>query len=290
MKSVTLSGLRFWVCMTVVTVAAVGASAETPRRLTLDERVNYQRKIEEVYWRHRIWPKENPTAKPSLSQVMPDAVIRARVKDALKKSNALDNFRQRPITAEQLQAEMERMARDTRDGATLQELFRALGDDPQVIAETLARQSLVDREIPDLFPNDLADGSWSDIAQPAGFFTLPSVALTACRTDTWTPTSPSGITERYGHTSVWTGTELIVWGGYYAPSPSYLNTGGRYNPSTDSWTPTSIGSGVPGARFSHTAVWTGTEMIVWGGNIGLGLTNDTHSYTLGRALHLYQRP
>ncbi len=34
--------------------------------LTFAERVSYQRAIEEVYWRHRIWPKENPNPKPSL--------------------------------------------------------------------------------------------------------------------------------------------------------------------------------------------------------------------------------
>src|SRR5437764_1693575 len=44
-----------------------------------------------------------------------------------------------------------------------------------------------------------------------------------------------------------------------------LNTGGRYNPSTDSWTATSS-TNAPTGRESHTAVWTGTEMIVWGGN------------------------
>ena len=45
---------------------------------------------------------------------------------------------------------------------------------------------------------------------------------------------------------------------------SYLNDGGRYNPTANSWTalPT---SGAPAARYSHTAVWTGSEMIVWGG-------------------------
>jgi hypothetical protein len=29
------------------------------KTLTFAERVAYQRAIEEVYWRHRIWPKEN---------------------------------------------------------------------------------------------------------------------------------------------------------------------------------------------------------------------------------------
>ena len=47
-----------------------------------------------------------------------------------------------------------------------------------------------------------------------------------------------------------------------------LNTGGRYNPSTDSWTATSTNN-APDARASHTAVWTGSEMIVWGGTDGL---------------------
>ena len=35
------------------------------------------------------------------------------------------------------------------------------------------------------------------------------------------------------HTAVWTGSEMIVWGGTGA---NYFNTGGRYNPNTDSWT------------------------------------------------------
>src|SRR6267378_3118723 len=40
------------------------------RTLTFAERVSYQRAIEEVYWRHRIWPKERPDPKPSLDEVM----------------------------------------------------------------------------------------------------------------------------------------------------------------------------------------------------------------------------
>ncbi len=49
----------------------------------------------------------------------------------------------------------------------------------------------------------------------------------------------------------------------------YLNSGGRYNPSTDVWMATST-SGTPTAREYHTAVWTGSEMIIWGGDGGLG--------------------
>src|SRR5207245_11544994 len=75
---------------------------------------------------------------------------------------------------------------------------------------------------------------------------------------TWTPTSLTNAPDaRDGYTVVWTGSEMIVWGGYN--SPIYLNTGGRYNPSTDSWTATST-TNAPTARYHHKEVWTGSEM------------------------------
>jgi hypothetical protein len=57
---------------------------------------------------------------------------------------------------------------------------------------------------------------------------------------------------------------MIVWGGGSPPSSTY-NTGGIYDPTSDLWNITSIASGVPIARGQHSAVWTGNEMIVWGG-------------------------
>src|SRR5205823_5833600 len=84
-----------------------------------------------------------------------------------------------------------------------------------------------------------------------------------CTDDMWTPTSINlAPTARQSHTAVWTGSEMIIWGG--TDPSSDFNTGGRYNPSTDSWTPTSTVN-APAARAFHTAVWTGSEMIVWGG-------------------------
>src|SRR2546423_13648274 len=78
------------------------------RTLTFEERVSYQRAIEEVYWRHRIWPKENADPKPSLDAVMSQAQLEKKVTDYLHKSQALGEHWQRPITAEQLQTEMDR--------------------------------------------------------------------------------------------------------------------------------------------------------------------------------------
>ena len=77
------------------------------------------------------------------------------------------------------------------------------------------------------------------------------------------------------HTAVWTGSEMIVWGG--SGISGVLNTGGRYNPSTDSWTATST-TNAPSAREVHTAVWTGSEMIVWGGYAAASLLNTGGRY------------
>jgi len=41
-----------------------------------------------------------------------------------------------------------------------------------------------------------------------------------------------------------------------------VNTGGRYNPAKNSWTATST-TNVPDSRYHHTAVWTGSVMIIW---------------------------
>ena len=117
-------------------------SSRPERTLTFAERVAYQRAIEQVYWRHRIWPKERSDAKPSLDAVTPRAHLEKKIRDYLRKSQALEDYWQRPITAEQLQSEMDRMAQDSRQPEVLRELFNALGNDPFVIAECLARPAL----------------------------------------------------------------------------------------------------------------------------------------------------
>ena len=89
---------------------AFGANTHQNRTLSFADRVAYQRAIEDVYWRHRIWPNTNPGAKPSLDAVMSQAQIEKKVEEYLRNSQALEDYWQRPITADQLQAEMERMA------------------------------------------------------------------------------------------------------------------------------------------------------------------------------------
>src|SRR5436309_2162842 len=133
------------------------SSTQTPRTLSFADRVAYQRAIEEVYWQHRIWPRNggaNASPKPPLGKVMSQAQIEEKVEDYLRNSQALEDYWQRPITPDQLQAEMERMASHTKQPGVLREIFAALGNDPLVIAECLARPVLAERVITDLYAHD----------------------------------------------------------------------------------------------------------------------------------------
>src|SRR5690348_5932055 len=79
----------------------VEQAANGNRTICFADRVAYQRAIEEVYWRHRIWPEANGNAKPSLEEVMPQAQIEKKVEDYLRESQALADYWQKPITPEQ---------------------------------------------------------------------------------------------------------------------------------------------------------------------------------------------
>ncbi|MDQ6764479.1 MAG: dockerin type I domain-containing protein [Verrucomicrobiota bacterium] len=372
---------------------AIAARINQPT-LTFAQRVTYQRAIEQVYWRHRTWPKENRGAKPSLDKVVSPQQIAKNVEDYLRKSQTLEDYWQRPISAEQLQSEMDRMARQTQQSEVLRELFEALGNDPFVIAECLARPALAERLLSSWYANDqrihrelrqraeadlrmhqrveqmkqlsgeyseielfrsdsgepqenrggvnpsrkLSSGEWNDVLQkltalfsrpgaetdelPAGqltplaedemryyttavvekseerlklatitwrkesleswladaehemptvivaplaAYTLPPISEEAggCANDSWMATAIQG-TGRDRHTAVWTGSEMIVWGGEVALNV-FSNTGARYNPSTDSWAATSTVN-APSNRADLSVVWTGTEMILWGGD------------------------
>jgi hypothetical protein len=84
-------------------------------------------------------------------------------------------------------------------------------------------------------------------------------------TNNWSTLATAGAPPAsQSHSAVWTGSRMIVWGGEADDNSTALASGGIYDPGTDSWTLTST-SGAPAPRALHSAVWTGTEMIVWGG-------------------------
>src|SRR2546421_3276460 len=425
--------LLLLVSVSTIPFALGSWQAHAQRTLTFAQRVAYQRAIEDVYWRHRIWPKERPDAKPPLDAVMSQEKLEKKVADYLRNSQALEDYWQRPITADQLQAEMDRMAKHTKQPDVLRELFEALDNDPFVIAECLARPVLAERLLTnwytydqsmhgelrqradvelkahptveemkrtsgkyiqiELVKSDRADEEvnrgtghsvkvnsreWDETLQklavtfnkasnaidfsvrryvtasksadtllysndaaaktcdavPVGVvsplqedkeryyataviertndrlklgtvawlkepleswlakvedqtpnltpvvaanYTLPKVSdgMDGCIEDTWAAIVVNVPSGRSGHTAVWTGSEMIVWGGSgHEEGVGGIDTGWRYNPATDSWTATTTVN-APSARKQHTAVWTGSEMIVWGG------AHDTALYTGG---------
>ena len=144
-------------CLVLVAPSFSGKGASSlgqAKTLGFAERVAYQHAIEQVYRRHRIWPKEGPDPKPSLNDVMSQAQLEKKVADYLRKSQALEDYWQRPLSAKQLQAEMDRMAQHTRQPEVLRELFEALGNDPFVIAECLARPALAERFLTNWYAYD----------------------------------------------------------------------------------------------------------------------------------------
>ena len=138
MKKVVLMFVAVFACLASVTATrSISATLSSPitaspeaRTLSFAERVVYQQIIEDVYWRHRIWPKDNHDPKPALDAVISRAELETKVKDYLRNSQTVADYGQRAITAEQLQAEVDRMAQNTRQPEVLQELFEALGNDP----------------------------------------------------------------------------------------------------------------------------------------------------------------
>ena len=93
--------------------------------------------------------------------------------------------------------------------------------------------------------------------------------------DTWKRISVTGFTGRYGHTAIWTGTKLIVFGG--SSGNALLNSGAIYDPQTDSWSSISM-VGAPTPRMDHKAHWTGSKMIVFGGWNGTTALNTGAVY------------
>jgi N-acetylneuraminic acid mutarotase len=82
--------------------------------------------------------------------------------------------------------------------------------------------------------------------------------------------------------TVWTGTEVLIWGGYGTyTSPSYARkNGAAYNVGADSWRAisTAIPTALSSGRYQHSAVWTGSKMIVWGGYDYSSYRNDGGIY------------
>lgn len=79
----------------------------------------------------------------------------------------------------------------------------------------------------------------------------------------WSPVSQTGApSPRHSHQAVWTGSKMIIWGGF--GDGAVATGGGMYDPATDTWSAIpSAGEPTPRIRFS--ALWNDSKMFVFGG-------------------------
>ncbi|MGA2837119.1 MAG: hypothetical protein ABSF84_11035 [Acidimicrobiales bacterium] len=87
-------------------------------------------------------------------------------------------------------------------------------------------------------------------------------------TDTWRSLPPSGLAPRADAIVVWTGRQLVVWGGRNSDFTATYGDGARLDPTTDTWSRLPPAP-VP-ARALATAAWSGREVLLWGGDTGPG--------------------
>jgi hypothetical protein len=127
-------------------------------------------------------------------------------------------------------------------------------------------------------------GGGLDSAPPAPEVRIPEGVVEPAEAGHWTSLPEGPLSPRGDHKAVWTGTEVLVWGGQTTEETESIRAGDgrRWNPVTRTWTGLLVTRFADGAAFepstrswrrmapapfddaNHTAVWTGTEMIVWG--------------------------
>ncbi|TDI47247.1 MAG: hypothetical protein E2P01_07305, partial [Acidobacteria bacterium] len=149
------------VTYTVVLALVLAVPAAHAYELTFEERLEAQTAIERVYLSHR-----SGTTR-SFERAVPQGVLREKVRTYLKQTVALEQYWNTSVTAEMLDRELERMIRQTLMPERLEELFAALGNDPLLIREGLARPALVNRLTRNFFRTDeriheAATTTWDD--------------------------------------------------------------------------------------------------------------------------------
>jgi len=107
-------------------------------------------------------------------------------------------------------------------------------------------------------------------------FPVAVLALTGCggqhappspEHDFWVATSTTGApSPRTADAVVWTGTEMLVWGGGSVDDPVVepRDDGALYSPDSDDWRPMAT-DGAPSERAGASVVWIGTRLFWWGG-------------------------
>jgi N-acetylneuraminic acid mutarotase len=82
-------------------------------------------------------------------------------------------------------------------------------------------------------------------------------------TNTWRTLPSSGLTPRQGAVTIWTGHQLVVWGGLNFDFTYAYPDGARLDPLTGTWQRLPAAP-VPARGFAG-AAWSGRDVLLWGG-------------------------
>lgn len=88
---------------------------------------------------------------------------------------------------------------------------------------------------------------------------------------TWRRIPHAPIDGRGHHVAVWTGMEMVVWGGVGPGGDELKADGAVYTPTTRRWRRLPEGPLAP--RVDPVAVWTGREALIWGGRPAITLSS-----------------
>lgn len=88
----------------------------------------------------------------------------------------------------------------------------------------------------------------------------PLVPVAALAKGRWTAVPTAPIPAPVGGVCVWTGTEMLVWGGSSNNQPSV--DGAAYDPARRRWR--TLPPAPAAARANWTGIWTGDSLILWG--------------------------
>jgi hypothetical protein len=129
----------------------------------------------------------------------------------------------------------------------------------------------------------LAGGTSAHLAPGNGSVRHPPPTVAQLLGGSWSTIPAAPIAPRQNASIVWTGQELVVWGGASGANDALLSgNGAAYDPSTHRWRLLPP-SPLP-ATADASAVWTGSEMVIFGGYLDenpghIQVTNAAAAYT-----------
>jgi hypothetical protein len=96
----------------------------------------------------------------------------------------------------------------------------------------------------------------------------------------WKKLDAGPLRPRFGHATVWTGEDLIVWGGTASGlQDETLSDGASYDVERGTWAP--LPPSPLSARSGPIAAWTGQEVLVWGDADGFDLDGAAYKPATG---------